>query len=300
MSLMTGVRHQLPSAQATVVFVLIVVTVLQAPRLAAQSAPSVDASAIALGVGSIKPNSSGNPMGLVNVNSAGVFRGINLTTRGLILMAYGLHNTQLNGGPTWIGTDRFDVIAKPPEDVTQGQLSDFGSERMQLMLRSLLAERFKFASHAEMKELPVFILTKARSDGKLGPSIRPTTADCAARELSTTPPPPLSRVGELPTCTAMAGFGRYAAGNRPIATLVRYLQGDRLILDRTGLKGNFDLNLEFAPNQVAGGSGSSASADSDRPSMFIALQEQLGLKLESATMPVAVLVVDHIERPTAN
>jgi uncharacterized protein (TIGR03435 family) len=150
-----------------------------------------------------------------------------------------------------------------------------------------------------MKELPVFILTKARSDGKLGPSIRPTTVDCAAREPSTTPRP-LNRVGELPTCTAMAGFGRYAAGNRPIAALVRYLEGDRLILDRTGLGGNFDLNLEFAPNQVAGASGSSASADSDRPSMFIALQEQLGLKLESATMPVAVLVIDQIERPTAN
>jgi uncharacterized protein (TIGR03435 family) len=298
MSLTTGAR-QLPP-RATVVLVLIVVTVLQTPRLAAQSAPSIDRSVVPLEVASIKPNVSGNQMGFTRVNSAGVFMGTNVATRGLILTAYGLHNSQLVGGPTWIGTDRFDVIAKPPEDVTHVQVSDFGSERMQLMLRSLLAERFKFASHTEMKELPVFILTKARSDGKLGPSIRPTTADCAARELSTTPPPPLSRVGELPTCTAMAGFGRYAAGNRPIAALVRFLQGDRLILDRTGLVGNFDLNLEFAPNQVAGGSGSSASADSDRPSMFIALQEQLGLKLESATMPVPVLVIDHIDRPTAN
>jgi uncharacterized protein (TIGR03435 family) len=299
MSLMTGARL-LASARATMLLVSFVVAVRVAPRLAAQSAPSVDASAVTLGVASIKPNASGNLMGFVAVNSAGVFRGINVTTRSLLLSAYGLHSSQLLGGPTWIGTDRFDVIAKPPEDVPQGQVSDFGSVRMQLMLRSLLAERFNFTSHTEMKELPVFILTKARSDGKLGPSIRPTTADCAARELSTTPRP-LNRVGELPTCTGvMAGFGRYAAGNRPIAALVRYLQGERLILDRTDLEGNFDLNLEFAPNQVAGGSDSSVSADSDRPSMFIALQEQLGLRLESATMPVTVLVIDHIERPTAN
>jgi uncharacterized protein (TIGR03435 family) len=272
--------------------------------LAAQSAPSVDASAVTFDVASIKPNASGAQMGFVYVNSAGVFNGTNVTTRGLILNAYDLRSMQVDGGPMWIGTDRFDVIAKPPGFAPRqtGGLSG----PMQLMLRSLLVERFKSASHMEMKALPVFLLTKARSDGTLGPWIRPTTADCATTVFVARPPPqprpPLPREGDLPTCRAMLGPGRYVAGNLPIARIVGILEGEagRMVLDRTGLGGNFDFDLEFAPNQMAGGSATSDAADSGRPSIFIALQEQLGLKLESATMPVAVLVVDHIERPTAN
>jgi uncharacterized protein (TIGR03435 family) len=124
-------------------------------------------------------------MGFINRQFSGVFNGTNVTARALILNAYDLRSVQVDGGPMWIGTDRFDVIAKPP-GVTSRQ--DLMSGPMQLMLRSLLAERFAFASHIEMKELPVFLLTKARSDGTLGPWIRPTTADCATTVFVTRPP----------------------------------------------------------------------------------------------------------------
>jgi uncharacterized protein (TIGR03435 family) len=180
-------------------------------------------------------------------------------------------------------------------------------------MRSLLAERFKLSVHREKRELPIYELVLARSDGKLGPELRPSSADCRAiieARKAQGQKPDLPKAGERPQCGARVGFGELAAGGQPLLELIALLSStvQRNVVDRTGLSGNFDIYLKWTPDQLpprpAGLPAdqplriNGLAIDPDGPSIFTALQEQLGLKLESAHGPVDVLVIDHVERPS--
>ena len=166
------------------------------------------------------------------------------------------------------------------------------------MLRTLLADRFKLALHHETRELPGYALVIARSDRKLGPQLRSSdTADCLAAAKAK---PPAGSNAPLPCGGGFSRSGHLAgrAAAFPAFVLGLSNSADRIVFDRSGLSGGFDWDLQWTPDPFPGVEQPNA-ADSGT-SLFTALQEQLGLKLESTRGPVEVLVIDHVGRPSEN
>ena len=280
--------------------------------LIAQTSPS----RLEFEAASIKPNNStslGRRFGVRGDR----FVATNETLWQLIAVAYGtpgllpqpLADYQLSGGPKWINSDRFDVEARAVGDVVRGTE---GTRRKQLMLQTLLAERFKLVVHHETRELPIYALVLARRDRKLGPKLRRSEVDSAAlRGNPDNPPIPLPAFG-TPACDAAGGArcspglgfaGVFKGSAMTITDLTPYLSKwlDRTVSDRTGLTGAFDVELQFSPEGLPGAPTGPPGVErppSEGPSIFTAVQEQLGLKLESTKGPVDVVVIDHAERPT--
>jgi uncharacterized protein (TIGR03435 family) len=265
-------------------------------------------------VASVRPNTSGSSSISIQNQPGGRYTATNVPLRLLIRNAYRIQDSQLSGAPDWVASERFDIVAKADGPMSP-PMPGGGPSRTQLMLRSLLEERFKLAVRWETREAPIYALTLARPDGKLGPQIRPSTVDCqalAAARRAGGPPAPGPSVGrgaapapgERPACGARMGLGEVSAGSQPISQLVTMLSQwvQRNVIDRTGLQGFFDFDLKWTPDQLPQGPPPPGvpipSVDPDGPSIFTALQEQLGLKLESARGPVETLVIDHVERPT--
>jgi uncharacterized protein (TIGR03435 family) len=192
---------------------------------------------------------------------------------------------------------RFDVTMKAEANV--GPVA-IGPTQIGLQLaRDVLATRFSFQGHRETRERSVFALVRARQDGILGPRLKQSSADCAALAAeagkSGAPWPPRSAEGRI-LCGLQTQGNTLIAGGYPMSEFQRYLTGQtqRLVIDRTGLAGAWDFELTFAPPDVA----AEASADRNIPTLFTALQEQLGLKLDATRGSAEVLVIDRIERPT--
>jgi uncharacterized protein (TIGR03435 family) len=263
---------------------------------------------------SVKVNKAGGPFQLF-FQPGGRFRATNVTLKMLIGAAYGtpqpLPDFQLEGGPKWMDSDRFDVIAKAAGDPQPGPNGP--PPEMFLMIRSMLEERFHLKVHYETKEMPIYALVMARSDGKLGPRMTLSATDCAARMAALRgrggPPPTPPAPGERPPCGARMFPGNVSAGAMTMTQIVNGLARlpgvNRTVVDRTGLTGVYDLDLTFTPDQVPKGRGDTPPGapplppiDPNGPSLFTALQEQLGLKLEPARAPVNVLVIDRAEQPT--
>jgi bla regulator protein BlaR1 len=290
---------------------VVVIALLNAPQLRAQSR-SADASSPAFEVASVKPNKSGDGRILLGMQPGGRFTATNVPLRELIRMACGIQSFQIVGGPDWIGSERFDVLAKAEGDPPPPSVPGGPPGPMLMMLRSLLAERFKLAAHNETRELPIYSMVMARPDRRLGPRLSVAQADCAAIAAAARRggPPPTPPPGERPRCGMMIGPGNISAGGVPIAQLATMLsmRVSRVVLDRTELTGNFDFTLDFTPEQLpkrAPGTPADqpirmngVDIDPDGASIFTALQEQLGLKLESTRGPVEVLVIDRVEQPT--
>jgi bla regulator protein blaR1 len=271
-------------------------------------------------VASIKPNKSGDGRVMLGVQPGGRFTATNVTLRMMIRNAYQLQDFQITGGPSWIAEERFDIVAKAETSDTMGD--PFRGEqngqpsRGQLMIRALLAERFKLVVHNETKEMPIYGLVVARSDGKLGPQLKPSEVDCAAqmaagrgRGRGMPPPPgPPPPAGTPMQCGIRIGPGNMAVGGSPMTQVANSLSmfAGRIVVDKTGLAGNYDFTLMWTPDQMPGGGQRPPGApepppiDPNGPSLFTAVQEQLGLKLDSQRGPVAVLVIDRAERPTEN
>ena len=203
------------------------------------------------------------------------------------------------GGPKWVGekgpnfeADRFDVTAKAETPSSYDQL--------QAMLRALLADRFKLAVHVEMKKQPVYDLVVARSDGHLGPNLKPEAQDCETLRAA------VRGTGAGDPCPAheVATAGHQIRRSRQMGSLSLLLRPDvdRPVIDRTGLTGSYDWELTFTPQWILDGRSDparpSAAVDLNGPNIFTALQEQLGLKLVPSDDGVPVLVIDHIEHPT--
>jgi uncharacterized protein (TIGR03435 family) len=297
-----------------------VVGVLNVPRLGAQ-APQAPPSAPAFEVASIKPNKSGDGRVMLG-NQPGRFTATNVTLRMLIRNAYQLQDFQISGGPGWLASDRFDIVAKieagvqdamPVGPPAPGQ----GPTPLQLMIRSLLAERFKLAVHTETKDQPIYALVLARSDGRLGPELKKSDTDCAALMAAMRgrgpgrgmPPPGPPQPGERIPCGIRIGPGNMAVGGMTLAQFANSLGMfvGRVVLDRTDLTGHYDINLTWTPDQMtqrAPGTPADqpiringVDIDPNGPSIFTAVQEQLGLKLDSQRGPVDILVIDRAEHP---
>jgi len=235
--------------------------------------------------------------------------------RDLILTAYGIYGNgpdpasgsfrmQVVGGPAWMDSTRYDIVAKPAGDPPRSQM--YGP-----MLQSLLEDRFKLAVHRETREGPVYLLTLAKN----GPKLHATKEGaCVIADINH---PPETANALTPVC----GKPKISKGDAnvtvdiPGATIANLcaqlsMVMDREVIDRTGIAGRFDIHLEVTPadlqpKYVAGRTvdqqGQPTGDDQDAgPSISTALQQQLGLKLEKGRGPVQVIVVDHIERPADN
>lgn len=272
--------------------------------LTAQQAPP-DSKAV-FEAASVKPNKSADGNASIRRQPGGRFNSVNVPARFLITFSYQLQGFQLVGGPDWVANDRFDIIAKmegDPPPTPPGA----GPDPMMLAMRSLLADRFKLVMHKETKELPIFELVLARQDGKLGPQLRPAAVDCAARAAAAragTPPPPSPGPPGPGSCGININPVRLSGGGATLTMLAGILEGpaQRLVVDRTGLTGNWDLEVKYTPerSQLPPGVEPPVPIDWNGPSLFTALEEQLGLKLRPARGPVEVLVIDSVQQPTPN
>jgi len=258
-------------------------------------------------VASVKQNKSGERFMQMG-GPPGRFTATNVPLQQLIQLAYQIQPFQIVGGPNWIASDRFDIVAKAAGDVPPPTPGVAGP--MQLMMRTLMADRFKLTLHNEQREMPIYALVLAKADGKLGPQLKPSTTDCAALMGAAArrggPPPPPS-FNEPMQCGMRVFPGALSAGGFPLSQLTQFLSSavQRIVVDRTGLTGNFDLNMTWTPDQMPQGRGDPPpgapplpAIDPNGPSIFTAVQEQLGLKLESTKAPVDVLVIDRAEHPT--
>jgi uncharacterized protein (TIGR03435 family) len=273
-----------------------------ASHLAAQS-PAGPAFEVA----SVKPSNPDVP-GPMGMPVGGRFNASNLTLRELVLRAYELHGSQLDGGPDWQTSRRFDIQAKAKDPVA-------GMTAMRPMLKTLLADRFKLKVHTERREMPMYALVVAR-DGQLGPNITQSTADCSnsEQELAETSAKAgpgtvagLLQKGQGLPCAIMPvparGGGMTMRANAvSMANLAGFLTPftGRMVQDRTGLGGLYDWEMTFGlggASPAAQPPGGNLPPASPPPSVMIALQEQLGLKLESTRGLVEILVIDSAALP---
>lgn len=243
-------------------------------------------------VASVKVNTSGASVSRISAPAGtGRFEATNASVRMLILNAYGIPGFQLVGGPSWVDSLNVDVIARGAASATRAEIS--------AMLRTLLAERFNLAVRRDTREMPVYALVVARDDRRLGPRMQASTTDCAAAAAPGSPAPQTAS-GQLLCTTRMSPF-TINAGGMTMVRLAQSLSGivDRVVTDETKLSGGYDLQLSFTPERPPP-PGASPPADPDAPSIFAALQEQLGLKLDARRGSVEMLVIDRIDRPKEN
>ena len=217
---------------------------------------------------------------------------VNASIMALVRAAYPTDSSEYAGGPDWLRNDRYDVTAVGPAGTTRADIEP--------MLRALLSDRFNFKGHYETPERSVYHLVLARADGKLPSGLRKIDVDCEARRDATVrgdKVPELPRLANgMPPCSIGMRYAdalTISSGGQTMTQFAQTLGGTagRVVLDRTGLQGYYEFQMTLSANP---------QADTDRPSLFTALQEQLGLKLESERSPVRIFVIDHIDRPSEN
>lgn len=226
-------------------------------------------------VASIKPNTSGTG-GSSTDSSNGLLRITNQTVRSIIGRAYNVRDFQISGGPGWITSERYDITAKPENGAH--------FQQMMQMLQTLLAERFQLQFHRETSEGSIYTLLV----GKTGPKLT-TAQDSNHSGIQS------GRNAETGrwTLTTTGGDSMESLAASLAARL------ERPVTDQTGLKGKFDFELSWIPDLTASGA-STPAPDVSGPSIFTALQEQLGLRLVSTKGPVEVIVIDSVRKPTMN
>jgi uncharacterized protein (TIGR03435 family) len=227
----------------------------------------------------------------------GGFRATNIAVGLLVARAYPPSiPAELVGMPEWTKSERYDVIAT-------SLLSRATTDDRAAMLRAMLAERFKLSAHVENRDQPVYDLVLARDDRKLGPGLTPTEIDCeaqlAAEQAAATLPAPPGRNGPAPRCKLRMVDARFE-GDTTMANLATALRpfAGRRIVDKTGIIGFYRVTMIFDP--IALLRSPSSAVDNGTPSILTAIQEDLGLRLKPSRQAVATIVIDHIERPTAN
>jgi bla regulator protein blaR1 len=253
-------------------------------------------------VASIKPSAKYDGRTLIQIQPGGGLRTSGATLTFLLTLAYDVRPFQISGGPGWIGSERFDIFANPERCAASGNPADdlrnmtdsqrkTAQEQMRPRLQALLADRFQLVIHRETKEGAVYALVAGKNGAKLKPA--DGKEDSGFRGLR-------------------IGTGQLTGSAASLEMLVTALSNQlgRPGVDRTGLKGNFDFKLEWTPDAaqttVPGGGPPSPGADippapdPSGPSLFTAIQEQLGLRLESQKGPVETIVIDRVERPSEN
>jgi len=253
-----------------------------------------DHKPLAFDVASIKPNTSSvERLSGIQRQPGGRVTITNMTLRTLITFAYQITGYQLVGGPDWADRDAFDILARMNGNPTWGTPGSGFPDPAQEAMQSLLEDRFKLKVHREMRKMDVYALVLAKP-ATPGPGLTPSTSDCKAvaeqARQGRTPPSLSAGAGPTP-CSILGSVGRISFDGFGMPQIANMLigQAGRIVVDRTGLSGNWQFVLTFAPE---------GTTDPNTPSFFTALQEELGLKLESTKDAVEVLVIDHVEPPT--
>jgi uncharacterized protein (TIGR03435 family) len=253
-------------------------------------------------VASIKPSDGSNGLFRVGLDPSGRFMANNITVKFLLEQAYGMKDSQISGAPSWVDSAHFDIEAKPEDAFVQEKLSrDERFRQMTLMMQSLLADRFKLAVRHETKELPVYTLVVAKNGPKLHESAPAAESD--------SPPAPGRPLGRGGIQMRPGEFTANAVGIDRLEDVLSRIVG-RPVLNHTGLTGVYDFTLKWTPEEGEGGfmrgpggpppADAPPPPDANGPTIFSALQEQLGLKLESQKSPVDTIVIEHIEKPSEN
>ncbi len=295
-----------------------VVVTLAAPIVAgasaptAMQAPTIDDGHLAFDTASIRPNSVVGPSNL-SFGAGGRFTARRMPLRRMMQVAFRVYDFQIIGNQRVLD-DLFDVVAKAEGNPR--------ADELQSMLRALLKDRFRIVMHVETRSLPVYTLAMARKDGRMEANLRSSGVDCLpvrippSANFPSAPPPPPPPPGALPppdpnvnadpnrvggSCGSMLAQGMISGRKITMTQLAnvfaRFL--DRVVIDRTGLTGEFDVDLVYTPDvmPIRTGALPPLSPPSDGPSLFTAVREQLGLKLQPGKGPVPVLVIEHVEAP---
>jgi uncharacterized protein (TIGR03435 family) len=266
----------------------------------------------------------------IQTQPGGRFSAGTSTLKALIAEAFEVKDYQIEGGPAWLTTDYFEITANAGADATPADVK--------AMLRTLLTERFGVRTHSDTRQAPIYVLTVARSDGRLGPRLTPATPDCLqqieqrrnrAATAGPNPQPPseaeqreqrermqaqLKRLSSgdssvtAPCGTSMMGMNANGsstllAGGTEFKTLVTRISSELSapVLDQTGLAGLFDISLEYLSARTINGRPGGLDPNSTDPlpvPLVGALQQQLGLKLEKQIGPMPVVIIDAADHPT--
>ena len=274
---------------------IVAMAALSVSRVLAQSPPA------SFDVASVKQNTSDNGNGQWGIMppTPGRLRIINTPLRFILHYAFDIKDHQLIGAPDWAESASFDIAATYPSDPPRTE------DDRRAMLRTLLADRFGLKTHRERREMPIYALVMARRDGRPGPQLIRSTIDCEQWNAEKRPrlgagsPSAVAPGGKRPVCQMLTTRRFITAGTQTMQELSNVLQvlSGRPVADRTGLTGAFDFDLQWTSGPVAPAAGAPPPAD-DGPSIFVALQEQLGLRLEPGRAPFDVVVVDSMQRPT--
>jgi bla regulator protein blaR1 len=257
----------------------------------ASAAPAFDAV-------SVKANTSGKTEVDFAAPRGSRFSATNVSLKMLLMRAFKMKNFEVEGGPSWIDSDRWDIAASSSRN-------SIAEPDFKLMLQALLADRFQLQAHRGTKQVQVYALLPVKNGSKLPPA----SGSCFPHDA----PPPLLVAGQPPPlpCGGFIMDGSHLEGRQISAPLFASALSNmlgRAVIDKTGYAGIFDVHLEFAPEGIAtltGGGFEAAvlpanASDSGRPTLFTAIQQQLGLKLESQKGPDEILVIDRAARATAN
>ena len=247
-------------------------------------------------VASIKPANPDTPGSSIQFQPGGGLRMMNVPLRSMITFAYDVRDFQISGGPGWLGTERFDVMARPehasaegledPAKMTDDQRKTV-RDQMAERLRALLTDRFQLVVHKETKDQPIYALVVSKNGAKLKEA----------------------KVVERARQGMSMNRGRLEGFVAPMEMLAQTLSNvtERPVVDKTGLTGKYDFVLEWTPEAGADaraqgfGDGINEPAPAPGgPTIFTALQEQLGLRLESQKGPVQTIVIDRAEKPSEN
>ena len=260
-------------------FLKAAILLLVAQSCLAQSVPTMAADADpTFEVATIKPSQPDEQRSVVVQGTRLVTADTSLVD--LMMFAYGVHPLQIVDGPEWLKTEKFDVVVQPS---LPGRPS---TAQMRSIVQKLLADHFKLALHHAQRELPVYRIVTAKG----GPKLTPSTKE------------------EQGNNTAAIGItaGRMTVSNATLSEFAslmqRYVRLDRPIVDHTGIAGKYDFKLSWTPDfsQFDGNPPGPVRNDENAPSLYTAIQEQLGLKLEAVKEPADVLVIDHVEKPSEN
>jgi uncharacterized protein (TIGR03435 family) len=260
-------------------------------------APVVTATTPAYDAVSIKPNKAGDGRTMIRQGQSD-YSGSNIRVIEMLRFAYGVTTEdQVSGIPGWAATDHWDVEAKMDAETVAAQkkMSKEDSDlQRRAMMQKMLAERFKLTVHHEQKEMTVYNLVIAKG----GPKLK--EADAAQQPVDEAS----VRDGKMRGGMMRVEMGKLTANGVPIANLAMFLAQTqhKQVVDKTGLTGKYDIELRWTPDDMPTGAEAHAATgtDTNAPSIYTALQEQLGLRLETVKGLVDTIVVDHIEMPTEN
>lgn len=236
---------------------------------------------------SIKQSPDNNPGMVIRQLPNGGYSSQKITLGAVLTSAYGVSPDRVIGIPNWGKTDRYDIEARY-------ELQDQPAPRLNVLLQGLLRERFGLVAHAEKREFPVYLLKTVAKDGKPGPGLKASKANCedtpaanSARESK------VRAANGAPLCGAIERPDAFISGGVTMDALARSLRipAGRDVVDQTELEGFWDFAVEFAP---------AGDTTGEKPSVFTAVRDELDLKLESGIAPMDVLVIDSVTRPTPN